>query len=119
METQGASFTNHPAVIAHKGGDYFFYHNGALPGSSDYQRSIAVENFNYGPNSVIPNMRRMTAGAPRIGALDPYVRIEAETIPFSSGLMTATSNDGGIHVAGISPNDYRDRDREAGLVFQV
>lgn len=106
MDTQGASFTNHPAIINYKGGDYFFYHNGALPGGSGYQRSIAIEKFEYGPNSAIPNMRMTTAGAPQIGSLDPYVRVEAETMAFSSGLMPATSNDGGIHVAGISPNDY-------------
>jgi arabinoxylan arabinofuranohydrolase len=34
-----------PAVIVYKGGDYFFYHNGALPGGSGYQRSIAIEKF--------------------------------------------------------------------------
>jgi arabinoxylan arabinofuranohydrolase len=51
-------------------------------------------------------MRMRTAGALQIGPLDPYVRVEAETIAFSSGLMTATSYDGGMHVAGISPNDY-------------
>ena len=36
MDTQGASFTNHPAIINYKGGDYFFYHKGALPGGGGY-----------------------------------------------------------------------------------
>ncbi|KAK0741484.1 glycosyl hydrolase [Schizothecium vesticola] len=95
MDTQDAPFTNHPAIITYKGGDYFFYHNGALPGGSGYQRSIAVEKFGYGPNSAIPNMRITAAGAPQIGALDPYFRVEAGTIAFSSGLMTVKGVDFG------------------------
>ena len=106
MATEGGSFTNHPAVIDYKGGSYFFYHNGALPGGSGYTRSIAVEKFSYGSDGGIPTMKMSEAGAPQVGSLDPYVRVEAETIAFSKGLSTEVSDDGGIHVTGIQNGDY-------------
>ena len=107
-EDGGGSFTNHPAVIDYKGGSYFFYHNGALPGGSGYTRSIAVEKFNYGSDGSIPTMKMTEAGAPQVGSLDPYVRVEAETIAFSKGLslVTEPSDDGGIHVTAIHNGDY-------------
>src|SRR5690349_14191954 len=40
MAAAGASFTNHPGMVDYKNGSYFFYHNGALPGGSGYQRSV-------------------------------------------------------------------------------
>jgi len=106
MATAGGSFTNHPAVIDYKGGSYFFYHNGALPGGSGYTRSIAVEKFSYGNDGSIPTLKMTDAGAPQIESLNPYVRVEAETIAFSKGLKTEASSDGGIHVTGINNGDY-------------
>ncbi|KAK3370383.1 glycosyl hydrolase [Podospora didyma] len=106
MATAGGSFTNHPAVIDYKGGSYFFYHNGALPGGSGYTRSIAVEKFSYGADGSIPTLKMTDAGARQIESLNPYMRVEAETIAFSKGLRTETSNDGGIHVAGVNNGDY-------------
>lgn len=106
MNTEGKSFTNHPGIIDYKNGSYFFYHNGALPGGSGYTRSVAVEKFNYGSDGSIPTMKMSTAGPPMIGTLDPYVRQEAETIAFSSGLKTEKCSEGGMAVSQISNNDY-------------
>jgi arabinoxylan arabinofuranohydrolase len=101
MATAGKSFTNHPAVIDFKDNSYFFYHNGALPGGSGYTRSVAVEKFTYNSDGTIPTLSMSTSGPPMIGTLDPYVRQEAETIAFSSGLKTETSSEGGMAVSYI------------------
>src|SRR3982750_1545534 len=101
MATEGRSFTNHPAVIDYKGNSYFFYHSGALNGGSGYQRSVCVEQFNYGSDGSIPQMRMSTNGPAQIGTLNPYVRQEAETIAFSSGLKTETCSEGGMSVSFI------------------
>ncbi|KAH6632631.1 glycosyl hydrolase [Chaetomium tenue] len=107
MPTQGSSFTNHPGIIDYKDGSYLFYHNGALPGGGGFTRSVAVEKFEYGSDGSIPTMDMTTEGAPQIAPLDPYARVEAETIAFSSGLSTEPSSDGGgIHVTSISNGDY-------------
>ena len=105
MPTQGSSFTNHPGVIDFNGGSYFFYHNGALPGGGGYTRSVAVEKFSYNTDGSIPTLTVTTAGAPQIGVLDPYVRQEAETIAWESGVETEKSSEGGMNVASISNGD--------------
>ncbi|KAF1945962.1 Arabinanase/levansucrase/invertase [Clathrospora elynae] len=106
MATAGASFTNHPAVLDFNGSSYFFYHNGALPGGGGYTRSVAVEKFNYNSDGTIPTIATTTSGSPMIGTLSPYVRQEAETIAFSSGLKTETCSEGGMAVSFINNNDY-------------
>ncbi|MFI5934155.1 family 43 glycosylhydrolase [Actinoplanes sp. NPDC051494] len=106
MPTQGSSFTNHPAVIDFKGGSYFFYHNGALPGGGGYTRSVAVEQFTYRADNTIPTITMSTTGAPQIGTLDPYVRQEAETIAFESGVETEATATGGRNVSYADNGDW-------------
>jgi hypothetical protein len=106
MPRQGSSFTNHPGIIDFNGGSYFFYHNGALPGGGGYTRSVAVEKFAYNSNGTIPTINMTTGGAPQIGTLNPYVRQEAETIAWASGVETESSSEGGLNVANISNGDY-------------
>jgi len=47
-----------------------------------------------------------TTGAPQIGTLDPYVRQEAETIAWSSGIETEAASEGGRDVGWIENGDY-------------
>ena len=95
MPTQGGSFTNHAGIVDFNGGSYFFYHNGALPGGGGFTRSVAVEKFSYNANGTIPTINMTTAGAPQVGTLNPYVRQEAETIAWQSGVETERASEGG------------------------
>lgn len=106
MPTQGSSFTNHAGVIDFNGGSYFFYHNGALPGGGGFTRSVAVEKFTYNADGTIPTITMTTAGAPQVGTLNPYVRQEAETIAWESGVETEPSSEGGMNVGFIENGDY-------------
>jgi arabinoxylan arabinofuranohydrolase len=106
MPTQGSSFTNHAGVIDFRGGSYFFYHNGALPGGGGYTRSVAVEKFSYNSDGTIPTINMTATGAPQIGTLDPFVRQEAETIAWGSGIETEPSTEGGMNVGWIENGDY-------------
>ncbi|CZT07377.1 probable endo-1,4-beta-xylanase [Rhynchosporium graminicola] len=106
MDTAGSSFTNHQAIIDFKGSSYFFYHNGALPGGSGYQRSACVERFVYNSDGTIPTIKMTTAGPPQVGTLDPYVRQEAETAAWSYGVETEVCSEGGMDVTSIDNGDY-------------
>ena len=106
MPRQGASFTNHAGLVDYSGGSYFFYHNGALPGGGGYTRSVAVEKFNYNADGTIPTINMTTTGAPQVGTLNPYVRQEAETIAWESGVETEVSSEGGMNVGWIENGDY-------------
>ncbi|GHJ43747.1 hypothetical protein Cs7R123_10890 [Catellatospora sp. TT07R-123] len=106
MPTQGGSFTNHPGVVDFNGGSYFFYHNGALPGGGGYTRSVAVEKFSYNSDGTIPTINMTATGAPQAGTLDPYVRQEAETIAWGSGIETEAAGEGGMNIGWIENGDY-------------
>lgn len=105
MPTQGSSFTNHAGIIDYNGGSYFFYHNGALPGGGGYTRSVAVEKFSYNADGSIPTINMTTGGAPQVGTLNPYVRQEAETIAWETGVETEPSSEGGMNVGWIENGD--------------
>ena len=106
MPTQGSSFTNHPAVVDFGGRSFFFYHNGALPGGGGYHRSVSVEEFAYGADGSIPTITMSEDGPDGVGNLNPYVRTEAETIAWESGIETEVCDAGGMDVASIDNGDY-------------
>lgn len=100
--------TNHPGIVDYKGHSYCFYHNGALSGNNSFKRSVCVEEFTYGADGSIPKLSMTTKGPNAIATLDPFKRVEAETMAYSSGLKTevCTDNGGGINVSSISNGDY-------------
>ncbi len=99
--------TNHPGVIDYKGHSYIFYHNGALSGGDSFKRSVCVEEFTYGADGSIPKLTMTKQGPAPVGTLDPYQRVEAETIADSRGLKTEVCNDigGGINLTSINNGD--------------
>ncbi|KAK1230577.1 hypothetical protein PQX77_006314 [Marasmius sp. AFHP31] len=106
MASAGTSNTNHPGIVDYKNNSYFVYHNSALPGGSSYTRSVAVERFVYNSDGSIPIINMTSAGPPQLGTLNPYVRQEAETIAFSSGLHTEVCSEGTLNVWSINNGDW-------------
>jgi hypothetical protein len=108
MPAEGKSWTNHPAVAHYKGKSYFVYHNGALPGGGDGQRSVCVEEFTYGADGTIPKIPMTSTGPKQIGTLNPFQTTQAETIAFSAGLKTEKCSDtaGVMDVTSIHNGDY-------------
>jgi arabinoxylan arabinofuranohydrolase len=47
-----------------------------------------------------------TTGAPQAGPLNPYVRQEAETFAWESGIETGASSEGGMNIGWIENGDY-------------
>ena len=100
------SFTNHPGVIDYKGNSYMFYHTGNLPGGGSYHRSVGVEQFKYNPDGTIPSIPITKNGPEQVGSLNPYVKTEAETICWGSGIETEVCSEGGMNVSFIENGDY-------------
>ncbi len=92
MPTQGGSFTNHPGIIDFKGKSYFFYHNAGLPGGTGFTRSVCVEELKFNKDGSIVQMN-MTEGIKQsLNPLNPYAKIEAETIAWSEGVKSMKNN---------------------------
>lgn len=100
------SFTNHCGVTDYKGKSYFFYHTGNLPGGGGFGRSCAVEEFRYNPDGSFPTIMATAEGVSPVGSLDPYKRVEAETMAFSKGVKSEPTANGGIYVSDIHDGDY-------------
>jgi MYXO-CTERM domain-containing protein len=113
MKATGASFTNHTGLVDFNGHSYFFYHNGALqkggsvPSNGDgYHRSVCLEEFTYNADGSIPTITPTIGGPKAIANLNPYLKTEAETIAWESGVTTEVCNEGGMHVTSIGSGDY-------------
>ncbi|HBF34483.1 TPA: carbohydrate-binding protein [Candidatus Sumerlaeota bacterium] len=106
VQAGGKSWTNHCGVVDYKGNSYFFYHTGDLPKGSGFTRSTCVELFKYNADGTIPEIPMTKTGAAQIGTLNPYARVEAETICFSFGVKTEVCSAGGVNVCKIKNNSY-------------
>jgi len=104
---KGGAFTNHPGVIDYKGKSYLFYHNGDLPGGGGFDRSVCVAEFKYNKEGTIPRIIHSAEGITKsVGNLNPFVRNEAETMAWESGIKTARNEEVGLYVTDIDNGDY-------------
>ncbi|MCR4796520.1 MAG: family 43 glycosylhydrolase [Ruminococcus sp.] len=99
-------FTNHPGVIDFKGHSYLFYHDASLPGGGSFDRSVCIDEFEYGSDGSIPTISPTKTGPEQLQALNPYKRVEAETICFSKGVKTEKCSEGGINIGNIQNGSY-------------
>ena len=103
---------NHPGVIEFKGGSYVFGFNYklnfALTDQHHERRSVCVAKFEYNPDGTIQQLPwwEEADSVTQIGTLDPYVRTEAETINWSSGVKTEPCSEGGMNVCNIENGHY-------------
>lgn len=89
MDEAESSFTIHGGSIEFKGRYFMFYHNGVLPNGGGFRRSTAVEEFSFDKNGEIPFIPFTKEGIRTpVSNLNPYQRVEAETMAFSYGLKT-------------------------------
>lgn len=100
-----SAFTNHPGVVDYMGKTYLFYHTAALPGGDGFKRSVAVDELTFNPDGSVPMVRPTKEGPAPVATLDPYRRVEAETIAWSSGVKIEPSSAGGQNVCDIHDGD--------------
>jgi hypothetical protein len=105
MPAAGMSSTNHAGVIDFKGRTYLFYHNDALPGGGSYKRSVCIEELHFEPDGSIRPVSMTKEGVRPVATLDPYARVEAETIAWQNGLETEPLGDGML-VHDIDDGDH-------------
>ena len=86
MDEAENSFTIHGGNINFKGKDYMFYHNGALPDGGGFHRATCIEEFTFNEDGSIPFIPFTKEGVEPVGTIDPYTRVEAETMSSSWGV---------------------------------
>jgi len=104
---EGGAFTNHPGYINFKGKSYLFYHNGALKGGGGFKRSVCIEPFNFNIDGTIPLIIPTKEGViESVSKLNPFKRIEAETIAWEEGVETDKDAKNSVYVTDINDGDY-------------
>lgn len=99
MENQKTnSFTNHGGIIDYKGGSYLFYHTGLMPDGGSYGRSACVEKFEYNSDGSIPAVNISKEGPAPVGEINPFERIEAETMAWSQKCSISQNKKEGVFV---------------------
>lgn len=88
MDEAENAFTIHGGEVEFKGRNYMFYHNGALPNGGGFHRSACVEEFTYNEDGSIPFIPFTDRGPRPVGTVDPFKRVEAETMAWSWGVKT-------------------------------
>lgn len=115
------SFTNHSGVVDYKGHSYIFYHTGQLEDGGGYHRSVAIEEITYNDDGTINTVQMTQKGVAPVDTLNPYKRVEAETIEYSNSTNAKEDDrlgkygvekkpiegaDNGICVTDIDNGDY-------------
>lgn len=100
------SFTNHGGIIDYKGNSYIFYHTGLLPGGGGYGRAACVEQFSYNADGTIPAVTISKEGPAPVGEINPYERVEAETMAWSQKCSISENENQGVYVSGTRIKGY-------------
>ncbi|WP_423127514.1 glycoside hydrolase family 43 protein [Gaoshiqia sp. Z1-71] len=84
---------NHPGIIEFKGKSYCFGHSYDIlkkTTSRFYERrSVDMDEMEYNADGTIKNRHYWSVEGPeQVGTLNPYIRVEAETMAWSEGLKT-------------------------------
>jgi arabinoxylan arabinofuranohydrolase len=102
---------NHHAIFSYQGNWYIAYHNryvalqnGLSAAAAVYKRSICLDRLNFNANGTIQQVVFTTDGLPQLKNLNPYTRVEAETIARESGIQTEVCAEGGLDVGFITNN---------------
>jgi len=120
MDSDSRSSGNHPGIIDYKGGSYVFGFNYllnyALTDVHRERRSITVAKFKYAADGTIPTLPWWSReGVAQLGTLNPFVRVEAETMAWESGptkgvwttgVRTAQDDKVGVYVTKIANGDF-------------
>ena len=101
---------NHQAVFEFNGTWYQAYHNrfvarqlGILP---TYKRNLCLDTIFHNPDGSIVTMVNSLDGVRQIGNVNPYERVEAETMNSQSGIKTEVCTEGGMNVTDIDNDDW-------------
>ena len=99
---------NHHTIVSFGSNWYIAYHNryvakanGLSDASAVYKRSLCLDQVNYNADGSIQLVTPTTNGLAQLKNLNPYARVEAETIAQQSGIATEPCGESGMDVTNI------------------
>jgi arabinoxylan arabinofuranohydrolase len=112
MKPDRRSSGNHPGIIDYKGKSYVFGFNYKLnfnlTNKHRERRSVCVVEMSYNPDGTIKECPwwEEAPSVTQLEALNPYKRVEAETIAWSEGITTTPGSTGGMSILPTGDGAY-------------
>jgi arabinoxylan arabinofuranohydrolase len=104
------SNNNHQATFKFNNQWYEAYHNRIVAQQAGipttYKRNLCLDQFFHNVDGTIETMVNTVDGVEQIGYVDPYVRVEAETINDQNGIETEVCGAGGMNVTNIADDEW-------------
>lgn len=101
---------NHASEFEFEGKWYHAYHNRFVAkengNPTTYKRSLGIEVLEYEADGSIRQVEYTRDGIEQIAHLNPYERVEGETMNAQHGIETEPSSQGGMTLAHIHPGDW-------------
>lgn len=102
---------NHPGIIDYKGKSYCFGHSYDLIKSKTAtfyeRRSVDMDEIFYNQDGTIQPLSYWSIeGTKPVGTVNPFKRVEAETMAWSVGVKSNKNDKIGIYITDISNGDY-------------
>lgn len=102
---------NHPGIIDYKGKSYVFGHSYDLlkrETATFYERrSVDLDEIFYNADGTIKTLNYWSVDGPEaVGTINPFKRVEAETMAWSEGVKSDKNDKKGVFVTQIDNNDY-------------
>ncbi len=107
MDEAEGSFTIHGGSIDFGGRSFMFYHNGGLPNGGGFRRSTCVEEFSWPDDGTLPFIPFTKWGvAEPVRTLNPFRRVEAETMADSYGVKTDRRDSAPHFITSLHNGDW-------------
>jgi len=101
---------NHQAIFKLNGEWYQAYHNRVVAKQAKippvYKRNLCVDQFKHNASGGIDTMVNTVDGVVQLSYLNPFERVEAETMNAQSGIYTEACKSGGMNVCNIENGDW-------------
>jgi len=101
---------NHQAIFKFKGKWYQAYHNRIVAKQANipptYRRNLCLDQFQHNADGSIETMANTVDGLAQLSYINPFERVEAETMNAQSGINTETCTSGGLNVTNIDNGDW-------------
>ncbi|MGF1926123.1 MAG: carbohydrate-binding protein, partial [Bacteroidia bacterium] len=95
---------NHQSIFEFKGQWYHAFHNRKVAYQlgipTEFKRNLGIERLTYRADGKIEQITYTNSGVVQIESLNPYTRVEAETMSDQKGVETEICSNGGMKVMG-------------------
>jgi len=101
---------NHQAIFKFSGMWYQAYHNRIVAKQAKippiYKRNLCIDQFKHNADGTIDTMVNTVDGLAQLSYVNPFDRVEAETMNAQYGINTETCQAGGMNICSIENGDW-------------